>query len=1620
MSSRAEAIKAELLDQVAQLVGQRLPPREATDVERFVRHYFRDVAPADLMAREPLDLYGAALAHLRFGEQRTTDAPKLRLYNPTVEQHGWQSTHTILEIVNDDMPFLIDSVSMELSRHGLGIHLIVHPVFPVRRDGEGRLVEVLVGPVPDEAVPESFMHVEVDRQSDASAMAEVERDLERVLDDVRQGVRDWRAMQAKVEDALAGVRPAAVVVAADELLEIEAFLRWLADNHFTFLGYSDYALEEDADGVHLRRLKGSGLGILKDYDPGERSRSFDVLPPEVRERSRDPLMPLLVTKGSARSTVHRATYLDVIGVKRYGPDGSVEGEHRFLGLFTSAAYNRSPREIPLLRRKVQAIFGRAGYSPASHDGKALVNILETYPRDELFQTDTDLLFGIADEILHLQERQRIRLFVRPDPFGRFLTCLVYVPRDRYNTVLRERLQAILVAAAGARDCEYQVQLSESVLARIVFTIRTPDGLPPGLDPEDLQRKLVEASHSWTDRLRDALQDAVGEEEGNRLFRLYGRALPASYQESVPARAAVPDIRHMDGIALGDGLAMSLYRRLEDPASLVHFKLIRADAAARLADVLPILEGMGLRVLAEETHHIRARDGREFWIHDFGMELLGGGEVDVESIRLEFQQAFHGVWSQRVENDRFNRLVIAAGLDVRQVVVLRAYCKYVLQLGIPFSQSYIEETLVSNAPLAALLVRLFEARFDPERADREADVAGVERAIQDGLEGVAILDEDRICRTYLGLVQATLRTNYYQRDADGAPKGYLSLKLDPARVPGMPLPKPAYEIWVYAPQVEAVHLRGGKVARGGIRWSDRREDFRTEVLGLMKAQMVKNSVIVPVGAKGGFFVKRPPAGGDRAAQQEEAVRCYRTFLSGLLDLTDNRTDGKILPPPAVVRYDEDDPYLVVAADKGTATFSDIANGVSRSYGFWLDDAFASGGSAGYDHKVMGITAKGAWESVKRHFRELGRDIQSEPFTVVGIGDMSGDVFGNGMLLSDHIRLVAAFDHRHVFLDPDPDPAVSMAERKRLFALPRSSWADYDRALLSAGGGIFPRSLKSIEITPEMRRVLAIEAARLPPAELIRAILRAPVDLLWNGGIGTYVKAAAESHADAHDRANDAVRVDGEGLRCKVVGEGGNLGLTQHGRVAFAGAGGRINTDFIDNSAGVDCSDHEVNIKILVGGIMAAGDLTLKQRNELLAGMTEEVAALVLRDNVLQNVALSIAQSYGVELLDAEMRLMRKLERQGRLDRAIEMLPGDEALAERRKAGQGLTRPESAVLLAYAKMTIYDGLLATDLPDRPYFGTDLAKYFPRPLRRRFGEQILGHRLRRELVATALANSLVNRGLHVIASDLEDEAGASLGEIALGYVLARDAYDILPVWGRVEALPAGVPVELQLAMLRQLRRVLVRGTRWFLANGGRPLRLVEAVGRFRPGIGRIVASLETVLGEDAAAALGRTVEDHVAQGVEATLARSLAALPYLLPSGDVVLVARRAAGDQVPEETALLATARVYFALDTVLGIGWLRERLGRVALRSGWDRLALAGQEEEVSVVLRRLAVAALAAGVPGGTVGEAEAGVDRFLASGVHGLDRYRRLKEELGAVETLDLTALSVAVRALAGLVTSG
>ncbi len=1556
----------------------------------------------DLREREPRDVIGAAMSMHELAATREPGQILVSAFTPTLREHGWTSRRTIVNICTDDSPFVVDSVSMAIARQGLSVHLLTHPVVSVRRDDRGALLEV---GVPGGGL-ESWIHLEVDRVPTEEGMAELEDRLRRVLADVKAAVRDWRPMRRACLDIVTDLRTDPPPTVDPSRIERAAeFLTWLADNNFTFLGYREHVLETDENGEEvLRPLPHTGLGILR-----KSTTAVAHLRPEAQRTAREPRL-LTITKANSRATVHRDVYLDYIGIRTFDADGNVTGERRFLGMFTSVAYASSVTTLPLVAAKVRAVLDASGFSPTSHSGKDLLQILEQYPRDELFQDNPRHLLEVASQARQLIQRRRARVFLRKDEFGRFVSALVFLPRDRYNTTVRLRIHALLQEVFGAAQVDHTTRVGESPLAQLHFMLRMPKGASvPDVDEAWLQVRLEEVIRSWDQALVDAVHAVHDEESSAMLLSRYGSALPESYKENVTPADAVEDLALLDSLEHGEEFEVRLYgHAVDDPDK--RFLTVVSHRQYPLTQVLPILTDLGVDVVDEQSYVIALAGGEKRYVSDFGLTVSGSPLWADAAWRAPFEEAFRAVWTGAAESDRLNSLVLRGDLDWRRIVILRAIGMYLRQTGSAFSVEYIDEALLESPAIAAGLIELFELRFDPDVAgDRDARAAERAEALRRDLDGVSSLDHDRILRSIIGVIEATLRTNFYQRDAAGDPRPWVSMKLDCARVPGLPHPLPMAEIWVYSPEVEGVHLRFGKVARGGLRWSDRREDFRTEVLGLVKAQMVKNAVIVPTGSKGGFVAKRLPAPTDRAAWLEGGRAAYRTFIRGLLDVTDNRDGTDILPPTGVVRHDDDDPYLVVAADKGTASFSDIANGISGEYGFWLDDAFASGGSAGYDHKSMGITARGAWESVKRHFRELDLDTQTQDFTVVGIGDMSGDVFGNGMLLSDRIRLVAAFDHRHVFVDPSPDAASSFAERRRLFELPGSSWDDYDRSLISAGGGVFPLSAKSIPVSAEIAAALGLEpgVTTITPAELKRAVLLAPVDLLWNGGIGTYIKASSETNAEIGDRGNDAIRVDGRQLRVRVVGEGGNLGVSQRGRIEAALSGVSINTDAIDNSAGVGTSDREVNIKILLGAVGRDGRLDRADRDVLLRSMTDEVAAQVLRDNYEQNVLLGNSRSNAAYMLPSHERLIEWLEARGELDRDLEFLPGRAEIARRAEEGRGLTRPEFAVLVAYAKLALKADLAATSLADDPWFARTLAEYFPGPIRDAYADDLAAHPLRTQIIVNSVVNSMVNRGGITFAYRAADETGASSEQIARAYVVAREVFDLRGFVSGVEATDNLVTTRVQTGLYVSFRRLLDRATRWIVQHRPDGIDIGTEIDAFGEPLARLLPRLGDFLRGDELRNFDEAVQGLLAAGVPADLARRGAGLLASLPLLDVAEQARLHGWD-------LDEAAGIYFAMSARMRFDELLTHVTALPQDDRWAGMARASMRDDLYSVMIALTASVIENTPPGDVETRVEAWVGR---SGAHALEVLNEALNAAGAGEGAALATLSVALRRLRSLV---
>lgn len=1579
---------------------------ELVTFNAFLRLFFSRYPLEELDGRHLSDVFGMVYHAWRLCQEFDRSSARVRVFNPNLEEQGWLCPHTVLMVLQRDMPFLVDSIRIELNRRNIAIHTIKSTVMAVERNEQNQLL----GFDTERAVKEAVIVMEIRQHTREGDLADLRASLESVLLEVEAVVVDYRPMLAVAQQAADSLEQMQGRATLSDVDQSRAFLNWLIDNHFTFLGYREYEFATQDDVQVLRETADRRLGIfrLKGGDADE--SHVDELNLGV---ARFHLTPQVITfsKSSVRARVHRHAYSDYVVVKRFNDAGEVCGEARFLGLYTSAVYTLSPDYIPLLREKVAKVFERSGLDPASHDGKGLQQILDTFPRDELLLASHAELYETVTGVARINERYMVRLFMRPDTYGKFVSCLVYVPRDLFTTKIRLRIQALIGAALHSNDCEFTTWFSESILARVYLVFKISPEQTVDYDIQMLQAQIADITRTWDDQLQEALSEALGEEKATVILEEYRAAFSTSYKEIFSARAAVHDIAIVRGLDDQTSLAMNFYQLVNAPPHQVRFKIFQRNNHLQLSDVVPVLEHLGLRVLAENSYDIRTASNDVIWLHDFQLSHNLADNIDIHAIKQNFQDAFAAIWSKRADSDGFNQLVLSARLSWREVALLRAFASYMHQTLFNFTQTYVANALVNQVAITRNLVALFKAKFDPRlnSSGREKNAERIERLRQkiiDGLDAVENLNEDRILRRYLVLIDGSLRTNYFQVDEQGQGKEYLSLKLSPRTIPDIPEPRPLYEIFVYSPRVEGVHLRGGKVARGGLRWSDRQQDYRTEVLGLVKAQQVKNAVIVPSGAKGGFVCKNIPAGSNRDEIQQEAIACYKIFIRGLLDLTDNFIQGQAVAPRQVVCFDEEDPYLVVAADKGTATFSDIANEISAEYNFWLGDAFASGGSQGYDHKAMGITARGAWISVQRHFKEKSINIQAEDFTVIGIGDMAGDVFGNGMLLSHHTCLLAAFNHLHIFIDPQPDAERSFQERERLFALPRSSWMDYDQTLISNGGGIFSRAAKAINITPEMKKCFDISASRLTPNELIHALLKAPVDLIWNGGIGTYVKATEESHAEVGDKANDVVRVNGEELRCKVIGEGGNLGMTQRGRVEYALNGGAGNTDFIDNAGGVDCSDHEVNIKILLNEVVVNGDLTRKQRNLLLAEMTDNVTQLVLHNNYRQTQAISIAQADVVRRGAEYRRFITVLQNQGRLDRKLEFLPEDEVLVERQMQGKGLTRPELAVLISYAKAALKEELAVADIAEDPYIARFIEGAFPKKICQDFHEPLYRHRLRREIIATQIANDIVNNMGISFAQRLMESTGASAGEFALAYVTARDVYDLEAYWQELENLDYQIPAALQIELMTKMMRRVRHATRWFLRNRRGHLQPGEEVKIFGAGIQTVTANLPQLMRAQALQNWQENVAYLQDVGLTPDLALRSAMPGYLFSGLNVVDVAHQ-------HSKELLFVAHLYFALADYLDLPWFAQQISDVKVENYWQATARETYMDELDAQLRTL-VSALIPKLE--RIEEIETVLAQWGEKEQLLIKRWKSMVNDLQATSHSDFAMFSVALRELRDL----
>lgn len=1597
--------RKKIVAKVISLVKKRLPEQEASLVKTLVPYYCANVPLEDLEARSVNELYGMIHSHWQLMYKRHPKEYKRRLFTPQLAVDGWESKHTILQFIFDDQPFLVDTLSMVINRHAMTTHLIIHlGGIKVRRNQKNEIVEILPhdAQVNDVSI-EAPILFEIERQTDPHFIAEFLKELDHAIKDAHWAVEDWHKIQAEVHKSLAEIDQCPFHLPDEEVSESKLFLQWLLDDHFTFLGCRNYEVVGEGKNKALKIISGSSLGILRNESKSKQSRLFSELPPEVRKLAQSKQI-LILSKTNTKATVHSDRYTDYVGIKYFDKTGKLTGEKRFVGLYTSTVYHSSCQTIPVIRLKIAKVLARSGLPVKGHAAKTLLTILEILPRDDLFQANVAEIFDLATGIFQLQERRRIRLFIRKDFFNRFFSCLIYMPRDDVRTELRQRMEEILMTAFEGIESTYETVFTDSILAQLHITIRIDPHKKLEYDPKELEEKIIAIGRSWKDDLQENLIDFFGEEKAMALVTRYQRAFPVGYRETFSAHHAVFDIERIEKLSVNNLLEMSLYRPLGSSGEAIHFKLFHARNTIPLSDVLPVLENMGLRVIDEQPYETITSDGKVVWIDDFNILYPEDPAMDVIGSKDNFQSAFHKIWHGEAENDGFNRLVLAAQLSWREISVLRAYAKYLKQVGFTFSQNYMEETFAHNPILARLLVDLFKNRFNPAFIKQSSEKCNaVEAEIKAALDQVANLDEDRILTMFLTLIKATIRTNYYQVEANQFNKTYLSFKFNPQEIPELPLPKPLFEIFVYSPRFEGIHLRAGKVARGGIRWSDRREDFRTEILGLMKAQQVKNAVIVPAGAKGGFVPKYITPDSSREAALEEAIACYKNFIRGLLDLTDNLVNNIVVHPANTRRYDENDTYLVVAADKGTATFSDIANAIAKEYNYWLDDAFASGGSTGYDHKKMGITARGAWESVKNHFQELNIDIQNQNFSVLGIGDMSGDVFGNGMLLSEHIQLIGALNHQHIFIDPNPDPKMSYKERQRLFDLPRSTWEDYNPALISKGGGVFKRSAKAIRLSTEIKNLLMIKKDVVPPNELLRALLKMRVDLLWSAGIGTFVKASTESNLNVGDRANDAIRVNGNELMCRVIGEGGNLGLTQLGRIEYELTGGKINTDFIDNSGGVDCSDHEVNIKILLNGAQSEGNISLKHRNALLAAMTDEVSQLVIHNNYQQTRAITIAVRQSFEYLSLYSRYIDQKVSENKLNREIEFLPDEKTLLEHKALGKGLTRPEIAVLSAYSKIFLKEELLNSDLPADPYLFEYIENAFPKTLHLRYRKQMAEHRLCREIAATQLSNSVITHMGITFVYQMFDETRARSDEIVRAYIISREIFDMAGFLADIEALDYEVKSEVQIQMVLKVVRLIRRSVRWFLRNQKSHLDIGDNIAKFSPYANKLAKRLPVLLVGKEKESYDQMTRELMEKKVPEKIAARIAGTSAMYSILNVIQAAHEHHSD-------VYRVATLYFSLADILELDQFSEMINTFPVSDHWSVLARSAVKGDLDWQQRALTIAVL-------KTQKKTINIKTHLAQWLEKnrllVDRWQKLFAELCSCTHLEYTMLSVAMREL-------
>ena len=1584
--NKANEQKKDLLDDISLIAKQKLSINESDDFITFLNKYYQNVSIEDLKERDLNDLFGAAISHWRLGYNREATETKIAVFNPSLEHHGWQTPHTVIQIVISDMPFLIDTIKMEIDKLGYEVHYLINLAgIKIKRNTAGDIADIAAGG------KEEFLMFEISRQNEDDVIEHILSSIKKVLSDVEVCVEDWGKMKGSMEKSISELKKLKTGFDKKEVEETISFLKWMLE-YFTFIGVREYVTKGTKDTKALHLVQGSGLGVLRDDTCSKLTRPYSDLPPETQKMALSKQL-LMISKTNTQSTIHRPAYTDVIGVKQFDSSGNVIGETRFVGLFTSDAYDSDPSKIPILRHKVKEVLLRSDLEDNIHSSKRLMHILKNLPRDELFQIGIDELCDMSMGILDLQDRKKTKLFVRRDIFNRFLSCLVYVPRDNFNTEIRIQMQEILLKEFDGLEIVATPSFSESLLARVHFIIRTDSKKYKQYNYAEVENKIIEVARSWSDEFCASILDKHGEFEGNVLNNTYSKAFPESYKETYPAAIGVCDLDYITNLSIDNKLDLSIYRPVSMDKSYLGIKLFQAYKPIPLSDALPILENMSLKVITSKSFEIKSNES--VWVSDFEMHYKGKESLDLDRLGSNFQESFKRIWHGDAEDDKFNSLILSAKLSWKQISVIRAYARYLRQIQFSLSEQYIQNCLAEHEDIVKCLVDLFEHRHDVSKQDN--DITAIQKEIDDKLETLQNIDDDRILRKFLEVILATVRTNYFQLDEDtGEGKSYISLKLNPKEIKDIPLPAPKHEIFVYSPRFEGVHLRFDSIARGGLRWSDRREDFRTEVLGLMKAQQVKNAIISPSGAKGGFVPKCISPEDSRDVVMNEGIRCYKNFLSGLLDVADNFVDGKIVKRSDTVCLDDDDLYLVVAADKGTASFSDIANSISEKYNYWLQDAFASGGSIGYDHKKMGITAKGAWESVKRHFKELDINI-NKPFTVVGIGDLSGDVFGNGMLLSDQIKLIAAFNHKYIFIDPNPSVAKSFKERTRLFNMPVSQWIDYDPNIISKGGGVYSRSAKCINLSLEARSALGITEESLRPDELIKRILCAKVDLLWNGGIGTYIKSRGESHQDVGDKANDHLRVNGEDLNCRVIGEGGNLGVTQLGRVEYELNDGRMNTDFIDNSAGVDCSDHEVNIKILLNDLVSSGDITVKKRNQMLEQMTDDVASLVLYNNFKQNIAISLSSWLLKDYLDLVIRFMESAEKAGNLDRHLEFLPDKkEVLSRKATTGKSFTRPELSILLSYSKIMLSQEILANDFNDDKKILDFAMLAFPSNIRKKYKNKIMSHYLIREIAATKLSDKFVTEMGISFVQQLQDEFNASAYAIVKCYVAAQE---ILYLDAKNDALAANDYMEILSAIRFSIRQM----TRWFLSNIGENINIAKTIDEYSDSTKILADNFTDLVSAAERKSYNRLKTKFVKMGLQDTTADKIAMSNFYMPILNII----EGTSDN---DADLLEFGAIYFKLSHSLRVDWFRKAISDFGVSSRWDIIAKAAAQFDLDRHQRTIATSIYNIRKNSDKEVSIDKQIDHWCKSHDHKVKRWSNNLTNLNTSETIDFAIITVII----------